>query len=120
MIQPTLCIAHSQEVYACGLVNGLKTKKFKSTTCLSSGVEALQFILEHQPTLAILDIDLPFLSAFDIIKTCSEKNSATKFVVIFPNANHEFNVCAKSLGIARILYMDDTFETIQASLNYLV
>ncbi len=119
MVQSTLCIAHRQEVYAHGLVHGLKTEKFKSTICLTSGVEVLQFILEHQPMLAILDVDLPYLSAFDIIKICYEKNSATKFVVIFPNADCEYSISPISLSIVGVLYMDDTFQMMQARLNYL-
>jgi DNA-binding NarL/FixJ family response regulator len=120
MLQSTVCIAHSQEVYACGLTQVLQSENFQISSNFNCGVATLQFILEHAPMVAILDVSLPQLSAFDIIRTCSERKIATKFIVIFPDAEHEYLVNSRSLGIAGILHARDSLQTVKECLLHLL
>jgi DNA-binding NarL/FixJ family response regulator len=77
-------VAHSNKHYVLGLTIGFSQNGYSILKQTKSGTEALQYILQHQPKIAIIELDLPLLSAFDIIKMAKSKGIATKFVVVFP------------------------------------
>ncbi len=80
----TILVAHSNKNFVLGLTIGFSQNGYSISKKTDSGIEALQFILLHQPEVAIIEVELPLLSAFDIIKTARKKEVKTKFVVVFP------------------------------------
>ncbi len=114
----SLFLAHSHEVYLYGLSRGLRKKNYQISGKVFSGTDALHYILEHHPPLVLLEADLPYLSAFDIIKAVSAKRIKTKFIVIFPDADKEYILTPKNLNIAGNFCQGDSFETISTCLNY--
>ncbi|UOB19337.1 response regulator transcription factor [Abyssalbus ytuae] len=72
------------------------------------GTEALKLILESQPDLAILDIDMPYLSGFDIAQECLKRNIQTKFIILSFHKEAEFIAQAKKINISGYLLKEDT------------
>ena len=107
-----ICLAHSQEVFVKGLAAGLTKRNFRVVKKTTSGMKILQYILQHDPELAILDAELPLLSAFDIIRTVSEKQLQTKFVIIFPDVHNQYSISAGALKISGTLNSGDSLKTI--------
>lgn len=77
----TLFVAHSNKNYVLGLTIGFTGKGYLINKHTVSGIEALEYILQFQPKFAIIEAELPLLSAFDIIKTVQNKEIKTQFIV---------------------------------------
>jgi len=95
----------------------LQSKKHHIAGKSISGTAALQFILAQQPELAILDAELPILSAFDIIRTVREKGVETKFIVIFSERKEEQLIRFRRLKIDGVIFEIDSLKTIIACIN---
>jgi len=78
----TVFIAHSHKDYVLGLTIELPKKGCLIKGFTVSGIEALEYILEYQPKVAIIEAELPLLSAYDIINTVSRKEVKTQFIVV--------------------------------------
>ena len=105
-------MAHSHEVFAYGLHQGLANLNCTILKRDSQGVDALHYIIEASPKIAILEADLPLLSAFDIMKTTAEKKIDTNFIIVFPSIEAEHLVMAKALHFSGTMYMGDTFKSV--------
>ncbi|MEL6811535.1 MAG: LuxR C-terminal-related transcriptional regulator [Bacteroidota bacterium] len=120
MEQPILLLAHRYEVYLNGLIYGLESENYEIGKVVRSGIDALHYVIEKRPTLAILDTELPVLSAFDIIKTATEKGVKTKFVLIFPDAQQEYLVVSRSLNAAGTVLVSDSFDAISRCIDNVI
>ncbi len=116
MTQEGLLLAHRQEVYLYGLYNGLKNE-YQNVKMAQTGAEALHSIIESPPKVAMLDADLPVLSAFDIMRMVSERGIETKFIIIFPDVQHEYLVAVHSLRVSGTLNAADSFNSIKECLD---
>jgi DNA-binding NarL/FixJ family response regulator len=105
-------MAHSHEVFAYGLYQGLANLNCTILKMDNQGIDALHYIIENAPKIAILESDLPLLSAFDIMKTVAEKQIETKFIIIFPSVEAEHLVIARALHFSGTVYMGDSFKSV--------
>ena len=105
-------MAHSHEVFAYGLHQGLANLNCTILKRDSQGIDALHYIIENAPKIAILESDLPLLSAFDIMKTVVEKGIDTKFIIVFSSVEAEHVVIAKALHFSGTIYMGDSFKSV--------
>lgn len=71
------------------------------------GTEALQLITDEQPDLAILDIEMPYLTGFSIAEICKKQNTQTKFIILSFHKETDFIEHAKRLGISGYLLKED-------------
>jgi DNA-binding NarL/FixJ family response regulator len=76
-------------------------------------MQALELILTHQPTIALLDIDMPFLTGFEVIKMAKEKGINTKFIVLSFHKENDYISQAKALQINGYLLKEDSFFEIE-------
>ncbi|WP_416866759.1 MAG: response regulator [Imperialibacter sp.] len=74
----------------------------------SDGSEALKLIEDHRPEVAVLDIEMPYLTGFAVADECRKKGLPTKFVILSYHKEAEFIAQAKSLHIAGYLLKEDT------------
>ncbi len=79
----------------------------------ANGMQALELILTHNPTLAFLDIDMPLLTGFEVIKMAKEKNVDTKFIVLSFHRETDFIARAKALQINGYLLKEDSFSELE-------
>jgi two-component system nitrate/nitrite response regulator NarL len=108
----SICLAHSQQVFVNGLAAGLTKRSFHVVKKTTNGMKALRFIMESRPAIAMLGAELPMLTAFDIMKTASEKQIPTKFILIFPHRHYPITTTASAVKISGILYAGDDLKTI--------
>jgi len=110
--QHTIFVAHSDKNYVLGLTIGLNQNGYSILEQTTSGTEALQFILQHQPAIAILEAELPLLSAYDIIKSARSKEIPTKFVVVFPTKELPLLTPMTYAKIHDVYYCNSSIKTV--------
>jgi DNA-binding NarL/FixJ family response regulator len=105
----TLVIADDHPMLLKGLYEELTSNKYNVVGQAANGLEALEFIMKLQPTIAILDIDMPFLTGLEVVKTVNEKGVKTKFIIQSFHKETAFIIQAKSLKISGYLLKEDSF-----------
>ena len=84
-----------------------------------TGDEALEVILKYEPHLVLLDISMPGISVFEILRIVQKKSLKSKIVFLTDNQDKIFYDAAKELGAAGYIYKDNDISEIIDNL-YLV
>ena len=100
-----------------GLTDELLACNYNVLEGAVNGAQALETIIEKQPDLAILDIEMPLLSGFEVIKKCLEKNVRTKFVILTSHKEKAYVLKAKKLAISGYLLKDEPFSEIEKCIH---
>ena len=111
MFDPTqisLVIADDHPLLLQGLYDTLKHYKFKKITAASNGTSALEAIIQNKPEIAILDIEMPYLSGLSVAEECKKRNLNTRIVILSYHKEFEFISRAKALNISGYLLKEDT------------
>ena len=108
----TLFVAHSNKNYVLGLTIGLTEKGYLIDKRTVSGIEALEYILQYQPKFAIIEAELPLLSAFDIIKTAQKKEIKTQFIVVLKNRELPMLRPLQYVNINEVYYCNMNVKTL--------
>ncbi|MBT0606918.1 response regulator [Aequorivita echinoideorum] len=109
----TLIIADDHPLLLKGLYEEFTRNNYNVLGQGKNGTEALQLILAHEPDIAFLDIDMPYLTGFEVIKTAKEKGVKTKFIVLSFHKEQEYISQAKALQINGYLLKEDSFFEIE-------
>lgn len=64
----------------------------------SSGMRALQFLKEKTPDLIILDIDMPEINGYEMLKVIKEREHLKDVPVIFLTSNNDKNHVVKAVA----------------------
>lgn len=79
-----------------------------------NGFDAVDIILKHRPVIAILDIEMPGLSGFEVIKECCAQKCDTKFIILTSHKEKAFIQKARDLKISGYMLKDESFPAIEA------
>ncbi|MBW1294198.1 response regulator [Aquimarina litoralis] len=109
----SIVIADDHPMLLKGLYDELTIHNYQVTGKAANGMQALEQILTLEPTLALLDIDMPLLNGFEVIKTASEKKVSTKFIILSFLKETKYITQAKKLGIDGYLLKEDSFFEIE-------
>ena len=123
MIEKTnvsLVIADDHPVLLKGLMEELIANGYNVIGHGINGLEALERVLNLKPTIALLDIDMPFLNGFEVVKTAKKKGSKTKFIMFSYHREAEFVLQARSLQIDGYLLKEDSFSEIERCINLVI
>ncbi len=96
-----------------GLSDQLKESGFSVLEGAVNGAQALESIVNEHPQVAILDIEMPLLSGFEVIKKCKEKEVDTRFIILTSHKEKAFVLKAKKLEISGYLLKDEPFSEIE-------
>jgi DNA-binding NarL/FixJ family response regulator len=117
----SIVIADDHPMILKGLYDELLESNYNIVGQASDGMQALEKILVHNPTIALLDIDMPILTGFDVIKMAKQKEVNTKFIILSFHKETEYISQARALQINGYLLKEDSFseveECIQGVLN---
>jgi two-component system, NarL family, nitrate/nitrite response regulator NarL len=91
-----------------GLEDTLKKGGVNVVGAASDGSTALKLITDCQPDVAVLDIEMPYLTGFAVAEECRKKGLLTKVIILSYHKEAEFIAQAKSLHIAGYLLKEDT------------
>lgn len=100
-----------------GLSDYLTSKGLNVIGLAADGAQALQLITDEQPDVAILDIEMPYLSGLAIAEICKQKDLPTKIVVLSFHKEQEFITQAKELGISGYVLKEDATSEIEACIR---
>src|SRR5437870_4597236 len=84
------------------------------------GAEAIQRLLHCQADVALLDIDMPKASGFEVLTTIREKGIALHFVFLTMHKDEQFLNAALDLGVKGFLVKDSAAEEVIDCINAVV
>src|ERR1051325_8364247 len=64
-----------------------------------SGAEALELIEIHQPDVAVLDIDMPVMNGFSVVRALRERNLKCGIIFLTMHSEEEIFQTALDLGV---------------------
>jgi DNA-binding NarL/FixJ family response regulator len=109
----SIVIADDHPMILKGLMDELTISNYNVVGQGTNGMQALELILTHKPTIALLDIDMPLLTGFEVIKMAKEKKVATKFIILSFHKENDYISQAKALQINGYLLKEDSFSEIE-------
>lgn len=117
MSDPTLILADDHPLLLKGLESSLLSKGFNILGIAADGSAALKLISQHKPSIAILDIEMPYMDGLSVAKYCKEKDYSTKFIILSYHKEVEFIARAKGLNLSGYLLKEDALEEIEACIS---
>ncbi len=113
-----ILVADDHPMLLKGLRNELIDQNYNVLEAANNGATALEIIVSHAPDIAIIDIEMPLLSGFEVIK---KAKVVTRFIILTSYKEKGFVLKAKKLNISGYLLKDEPFieikRCIQAVLN---
>jgi DNA-binding NarL/FixJ family response regulator len=109
----TILVADDHPILLKGLKDELLNLGFNVLDGASNGAQALETIISKKPDLAILDINMPFLTGFEVIKKCKEESLSTKFIILTSYKEKGFVLKAKKMNISGYMLKDEPFLEIK-------
>ena len=100
-----------------GLNDFLLEKKYNLIGSGNDGREAYNLILKESPDIAILDIQMPFMSGLDVAKKCKTNGLGTKIVLITLHKERELYQKAQDLNIFGYILKEFALEEIENCIN---
>jgi len=95
----SIIIADDHPLILKGLNDFLKEKEYNLIGSAVNGKEAFDLIESQKPEIAILDIQMPFLTGLEIAKKCKDLELSTKIILITFEKDETIYKEAKSLGV---------------------
>jgi len=96
-----------------GLNDFLLEKGYNITGSGNNGKEAYELIEKTHPDIAILDIQMPFMSGLEVAKKCKLNHLATKIILITLHKEKELYDQAKELNIYGYILKEFALEEIE-------
>jgi DNA-binding NarL/FixJ family response regulator len=122
MNKVNIIIADDHHLIRLGLRNVLASNSnLEITNEFDNGTDALNYILENNPDLAIIDIDMPGISGLELCKVVREKKVSTK--ILFLTMLNQETVFNKALELGANGYLlkdfilEEIFTAIETILN---
>ena len=109
----SIVIADDHPMILKGIYDELTANSYNVVGQAINGMQALELILTKKPTIALLDIDMPVLTGFEVIKMAKEKEVETKFIVLSFHKEKDYISQAKALQINGYLLKEDSFYDIE-------
>jgi len=116
-MRPKIFIADDHPILVKGLKDLLLEKEYHVVGTATNGQAALNFIFKEQPDIAILDVEMPFLTGIEIAKAVQKEAHNTKIVLITLHKEVELYLQAKKLNIFGYLLKEFALEEIEKCLE---
>lgn len=114
---PSIIIADDHPLLLKGLNDFLVEKGYNLIGSGIDGREAYNLIVQKQPDIAILDIQMPFMSGIEIAQKCKTQNIETKIVLITLHKEKELYQTAKELNIFGYILKEFALEEIETCIQ---
>lgn len=117
MINPSIVTADDHPLLLKGLNDLLVEKGYNLIGSGVDGREAYNLIVQKKPDIAILDIQMPFMSGLEIAKQCNTKQLNTRIVLITLHKEPELYQKAKELHIFGYILKEFALEEIETCIQ---
>ncbi len=108
-----ILVADDHPMLLKGLLQELEEKGYTNLLPAHDGAEALEILLNEKPILAILDIEMPILNGFEVIKKATLAALPAKFILLTSHKEKGIVLKAKELNISGYLLKDEPFSEIE-------
>ena len=109
----TIIIADDHPVFRRGLKMVIEADAGLSVVAESSdGAEALASIENHQPDLVVLDVNMPQMNGFDVVRELQKRRSKTAIVFLTMHKDEEMFNAAMDLGVGGFILKDSAVTEI--------
>ena len=116
----SIIIADDHPIMLNGLQQELQQAGYNVLATATNGTSALEVINLHQPNIAFLDIEMPFLNGFEVVKRLKDLQSKTLFIMMSYHKEKAFVVQAKNIGVNGYLLKEDSIEDIELCISEVV
>lgn len=113
----SIIIADDHPLLLKGLSDFLIEKGYNLIGSGNDGREAYNLIVKKNPDIAILDIQMPYLSGLEIAKKCKTQGLATKIVLITLHKEKELYEKAQELNIFGYILKEFALEEIETCIK---
>lgn len=113
ILNPSIITADDHPLLLKGLNDLLIEKGFNLIGSGHDGREAYNLIVQKQPDIAILDIQMPYMSGIEIAQQCRSKQLSTRIVLITLHREPELYQQAKELNIFGYILKEFALEEIE-------
>ncbi len=107
-----LLIADDHPILLKGLTDSLAGIGYENIITAINGAQALDLIIEQEPVIAILDIEMPMLDGFEVIAKAKELGTNTKFIILTSYKEKAFVLQAQKFNIHGYLLKDEGIEVV--------
>jgi DNA-binding NarL/FixJ family response regulator len=108
----SILVADDHPILLKGLTDELINLGYNVIDSAANGAQALEIITSKKPDIAILDINMPFLTGLEVIKKCNEATSLTKFIILTSYKEKGVVLKAKKLNISGYLLKDEPISEV--------
>jgi len=108
-----ILVADDHPMLLKGLRNELIEQNYNVLEGAKNGAQALDIISKEEPDIAIVDINMPLLNGFEVIRKSKEKGIGTRFIILTSYKEKGYILKAKSLNISGYLLKDEPFYEIK-------
>jgi DNA-binding NarL/FixJ family response regulator len=81
------------------------------------GENALKLILQHQPDVAVLDIDMPKMDGFEVVRELKKTKPAPEIIFLTMHSEEEMFQAAMDLGVKGYILKDGAVNDIIAAIK---
>lgn len=113
----SIIIADDHPIMLKGLKDELSAEGYHIVGLANNGAIALDLIVSKQPDIAILDIEMPLLSGFEVIVKCKSQTPRTRFIFMTYHKEQAYIVQAKKYGAMGYLLKEDGLVEIENCIN---
>jgi DNA-binding NarL/FixJ family response regulator len=113
----TILIADDHELIRGGLRTVLQTNTEHQVMETGSGAEALKMIRERKPDVAILDIEMPGMSGYEVAQKVREEGLPVKIIFLTMFKDESMFNKALDIGVKGYVLKENTITEILNSLN---
>lgn len=106
----SLFVADDHPMLLKGLLDELKAYNYKVVGTAVNGASALEQIMALDPSIAILDMEMPMLTGLEVIQKVKERQMETKFIILTSYKEKGFIHKAKLLNIMGYIIKDEPFK----------
>lgn len=110
-------IADDHPLLLKGLNDFLIEKEYCVIGTSNNGRSAYNFIVKNEPDIAIIDIEMPYLTGLEIAERCLKNKVPTKVILITLHNHMDLYLKAKKLGIFGYLLKEFALEEIERCLD---
>ena len=109
----SIVVADDHPMLLKGLIGELNDAGFNVVGGAANGFIALDYIMSKKPNIAILDISMPLLSGFEVIKECKKRGSDTRFILLTSHKERLVILKAKKMGVFGYILKDEPFVEVK-------
>lgn len=113
----SIIVADDHPLLLKGLIEYLEEHKYNVLDSAKNGEEAAALILQHQPDIALLDIEMPIMNGIEVAQQIEEKSPNTKVILLSYHDNPEYVISAKKANIKGFILKEDALKEIKESIR---